>query len=89
MMKVWNMSLLVSSTFFLCIFGTFLTRSGVVQNRCTRLRSRHWGDTSRMTRSWRWELRQRLYLSSENRLDYLKSEAPARCSSITRVQFPV
>ncbi len=31
MMKVWNM-VLVSSTFFLCILGTFLTRSGVVQS---------------------------------------------------------
>ena len=31
MMKVWNM-VLVSSTFFLCIFGTFLTRSGVVNS---------------------------------------------------------
>jgi cytochrome c-type biogenesis protein CcmF len=31
MMKVWNI-VLVSSTFFLCIFGTFLTRSGVVQS---------------------------------------------------------
>src|SRR6202040_4388007 len=31
MMKVWNM-VLVSCTFFLCIFGTFLTRSGVVQS---------------------------------------------------------
>jgi cytochrome c-type biogenesis protein CcmF len=31
MMKVWNM-VLVSTTFFLCIFGTFLTRSGVVQS---------------------------------------------------------
>jgi cytochrome c-type biogenesis protein CcmF len=31
MMKVWNM-VLVSATFFLCIFGTFLTRSGVVQS---------------------------------------------------------
>ena len=30
MMKVWNI-VLVSSTFFLCILGTFLTRSGVVQ----------------------------------------------------------
>src|SRR6266498_2785282 len=29
MMKVWNM-VLISSTFFLCIFGTFLTRSGIV-----------------------------------------------------------
>ena len=31
MMKVWNM-VLISSTFFLCIFGTFLTRSGIVQS---------------------------------------------------------
>ncbi|HTS47480.1 MAG TPA: heme lyase CcmF/NrfE family subunit [Bryobacteraceae bacterium] len=31
MMKVWNM-VLVSGTFFLCIFGTFLTRSGVVSS---------------------------------------------------------
>jgi cytochrome c-type biogenesis protein CcmF len=29
MMKVWNM-VLISATFFLCIFGTFLTRSGLV-----------------------------------------------------------
>jgi cytochrome c-type biogenesis protein CcmF len=28
MMKVWNM-VLISATFFLCIFGTFLTRSGI------------------------------------------------------------
>src|SRR6202158_1725169 len=31
MMKVWNM-VLISGTFFLCIFGTFLTRSGVVNS---------------------------------------------------------
>ncbi len=31
MMKVWNI-VLISSTFFLCIFGTFLTRSGVVSS---------------------------------------------------------
>ncbi|MBN9663321.1 MAG: heme lyase CcmF/NrfE family subunit [Acidobacteria bacterium] len=31
MMKVWNM-VLISATFFLCIFGTFLTRSGVVSS---------------------------------------------------------
>jgi cytochrome c-type biogenesis protein CcmF len=31
MMKVWNM-VLVAGTFFLCIFGTFLTRSGVVSS---------------------------------------------------------
>ena len=31
MMKIWNV-VLISATFFLCIFGTFLTRSGVVQS---------------------------------------------------------
>jgi len=31
MMKVWNMAL-IATTFFLCIFGTFLTRSGVVSS---------------------------------------------------------
>lgn len=31
MMKVWNI-VLISTTFFLCIFGTFLTRSGVVSS---------------------------------------------------------
>ena len=31
MMKIWNM-VLIASTFFLCIFGTFLTRSGIVQS---------------------------------------------------------
>jgi len=31
MMKIWNV-VLVSTTFFLCIFGTFLTRSGVVNS---------------------------------------------------------
>jgi cytochrome c-type biogenesis protein CcmF len=31
MMKVWNI-VLVSTTFFLCIFGTFLTRSGIVSS---------------------------------------------------------
>ncbi|HCC59404.1 MAG TPA: cytochrome C biogenesis protein [Solibacterales bacterium] len=31
MMKIWNMAL-VAVTFFLCLFGTFLTRSGVVSS---------------------------------------------------------
>ncbi len=31
MMKVWNM-VLISTTFFLCIFGTSLTRSGIVSS---------------------------------------------------------
>jgi cytochrome c-type biogenesis protein CcmF len=31
MMKVWNM-VLVASTFFLCILGTFITRSGIISS---------------------------------------------------------
>jgi cytochrome c-type biogenesis protein CcmF len=31
MMKVWNM-VLIASTFFLCIYGTFLTRSGIISS---------------------------------------------------------
>jgi len=31
MMKIWNM-VLIATTFFLCIFGTFLTRSGIVSS---------------------------------------------------------
>ena len=31
MMKIWNI-VLVSATFFLCILGTLLTRSGIVQS---------------------------------------------------------
>ncbi|MCC7340942.1 MAG: heme lyase CcmF/NrfE family subunit, partial [Bryobacterales bacterium] len=31
MMKVWNM-VLISATFLLCIFGTFLTRSGIISS---------------------------------------------------------
>ncbi len=31
MMKVWNI-VLISCTFFLCIFGTFMTRSGIVSS---------------------------------------------------------
>ena len=31
MMKVWNM-VLIFSTFFLCVFGTFMTRSGIVSS---------------------------------------------------------
>ena len=70
MMKVWNM-VLVSSTFFLCIFGTFLTRSGVVQ-------SVHAFAQSPLGRYFvaflAIGIAAALYLIL-NRLDYLKSEA--------------
>ncbi len=41
MMKIWNM-VLISATFFLCIFGTFLTRSGVVQFGARLRAIAHW-----------------------------------------------
>src|SRR4029079_11040327 len=70
MMKVWNM-VLVAATFFLCIFGTFLTRSGVVS-------SVHAFAQSSLGRYFVTFLAvgiaATLYLIL-NRLDYLKSEA--------------
>src|SRR5450755_2396635 len=70
MMKVWNM-VLVSCTFFLCIFGTFLTRSGVVQ-------SVHAFAQSSLGRYFivflAVGIAATLYLIL-NRLDYLKSES--------------
>jgi cytochrome c-type biogenesis protein CcmF len=71
MMKVWNV-VLVSCTFFLCIFGTFLTRSGVVQ-------SVHAFAQSNLGNYFiaflALGIAATLYLIL-NRLDYLKSEAP-------------
>jgi len=70
MMKVWNV-VLISSTFFLCIFGTFLTRSGVVQ-------SVHAFAQSSLGKYFvaflAIGIAATLYLIL-NRLDYLKSEA--------------
>ena len=71
MMKVWNM-VLVSSTFFLCIFGTFLTRSG---RRAvgTRVRARpHRQIFRRRSSPSASPLTLYLILS---RLEYLKSES--------------
>ncbi len=70
MMKVWNM-VLVSATFLLCIFGTFLTRSGVVSSvhafAQSSLGAWFLGFLTIATCFTAW-----LILS---RLDYLKSEA--------------
>ena len=71
MMKVWNM-VLVSATFFLCIFGTFLTRSGVVQLGARVRASPRSANTS--SGSWRSASPATIYLIL-SRLDYLKSEA--------------
>ncbi len=70
MMKVWNM-VLISATFFLCIFGTFLTRSGIVSSVHAFSQSSigHWfvGFLALMIAGT-------LYLILD-RLDYLKTEA--------------
>ena len=70
MMKVWNI-VLVSSTFFLCIFGTFLTRSGVVQSVHAFAQSQL---GSYFVTFLAVGIAATLYLIL-NRLDYLKSEA--------------
>jgi cytochrome c-type biogenesis protein CcmF len=71
MMKVWNM-VLVSATFWLCIFGTSLTRTGIVQ-------SVHAFAQSPLSPYFVWfealGIAGTLYLIL-NRLGYLKSEAP-------------
>lgn len=70
MMKVWNM-VLVSATFFLCIFGTFLTRSGIVN-------SVHAFAQSPIGKYFAWFLAVGISITIFiilSRLDYLKSEA--------------
>src|SRR5579871_3069858 len=70
MMKVWNI-VLVSATFFLCILGTFLTRSGVVQSVHAFARS----DIGKYFVSFlALGIAAVIYLIID-RLDYLKSEA--------------
>ncbi len=70
MMKVWNI-VLVSATFFLCIFGTFLTRSGLVS-------SVHAFAQSAIGVYFVWFLTIGIALTIFlilSRLDYLKSES--------------
>ncbi len=70
MMKVWNM-VLISATFFLCILGTFLTRSGVVQSVHAFARS----DIGKYFVTFlAVGIAATIYLILD-RLDYLKSEA--------------
>ncbi|MFB3776136.1 MAG: heme lyase CcmF/NrfE family subunit [Bryobacteraceae bacterium] len=70
MMKIWNV-VLITATFWLCIFGTFLTRSGLVSSVHAFAQSPigHWfvGFLGVI-------LAATLYLVL-NRLDYLKTEA--------------
>jgi cytochrome c-type biogenesis protein CcmF len=69
MMKMWNV-VLVSATFFLCIFGTMLTRSGVVQ-------SVHAFAQSQLGPYFAWFLAVGIAATIcliLSRLDYLKSE---------------
>jgi len=70
MMKIWNI-VLVSSTFFLCILGTFLTRSGVVQSVHAFARSEI---GKYFVAFLALGIAATVYLILE-RLDYLKSEA--------------
>ncbi|MEQ1886034.1 MAG: heme lyase CcmF/NrfE family subunit [Bryobacteraceae bacterium] len=70
MMKVWNI-VLVSGTFFLCIFGTFLTRSGVVQSVHAFAQSQL---GSYFVTFLAIGIAATIYLIL-NRLDYLKSES--------------
>ncbi len=71
MMKVWNI-VLVSATFFLCIFGTFLTRSGVVQSVHAFAQS---SLGNYFVAFLAIGIAATLYLIL-NRLEYLKSESP-------------
>src|SRR5579863_2230715 len=71
MMKVWNM-VLVSSTFFLCIFGTTLTRVGLVQSVHAFAQS---SLSTYFTSFLAIGIAATLYLIV-NRLEFLKSEAP-------------
>ncbi len=70
MMKVWNV-VLVSSTFFLCIFGTMLTRTGVVQSVHAFAQSQL---GTYFTTFLAVGIAGTVYLIL-NRLDFLKSEA--------------
>jgi cytochrome c-type biogenesis protein CcmF len=70
MMKVWNI-VLISATFFLCILGTFLTRSGVVQSVHAFARSEI---GKYFVTFMALGIAATVYLILE-RLDYLKSES--------------
>jgi cytochrome c-type biogenesis protein CcmF len=70
MMKVWNI-VMISATFFLCIFGTFLTRSGVVSSVHAFAQS---PIGSYFVSFLAMGLAATVYLILD-RLDYLKSEA--------------
>ncbi len=77
MMKVWNM-VLVMATYFLCIFGTFLTRSGVVSSVHAFAQSAigpYFATYITLGIAFSaWVLVHRLdYLKSENQLDSLLS----------------
>jgi cytochrome c-type biogenesis protein CcmF len=70
MMKVWNM-VLISATFFLCILGTFMTRSGFVESVHAFARS----DIGKYFVTFlAMGIAATIYLILD-RLDYLKSEA--------------
>ena len=85
MMKVWNI-VLVSATFFLCIFGTFLTRS---RHRAVGPRLRPLARSeSTSSRFLAIGIAATIYLILD-RLDYLKSEVAAGKRDLARIELPV
>jgi cytochrome c-type biogenesis protein CcmF len=70
MMKVWNM-VLISATFFLCILGTALTRSGIVQSVHAFAQS----PISRYFSTFLFAALAVVIYLILDRLDYLKSES--------------
>ena len=84
MMKVWNI-VLVSATFFLCILGTFLTRSGVVQSVHAFARSEI---GKYFVTFLALGIAATIYLILD-RLDYLKSESQLESRDLARIELPV
>ena len=84
MMKVWNI-VLVSATFFLCILGTFLTRSGVVQSVHAFARSEI---GKYFVTFLALGIAATIYLILD-RLDYLKSRIGAGIGDLARIELPV
>ena len=84
MMKVWNI-VLVSATFFLCILGTFLTRSGVVQSVHAFARSEI---GKYFVTFLAVGIAATVWLILD-RLDYLKSESELESRDLARIELPV
>ena len=84
MMKVWNM-VLVSATFLLCIFGTTLTRTGLVASVHAFAQSpvKPYFTTFLLTAT------ALTAIAIIRNLPYLQSEVEARERRLARIEFPV